>query len=430
MRGLGWLILLLCPGSSVTRTVIALFVLFGATACGQARRAGTKIQWHPGTPPAMAAAFPTDEVAPGATGAPASNAAAEEPTPQLVARAPVRSVATPTTKTSADAAALTAAQLARFRPNELGKIPILEWHIFTTDSSKKEQFTRPIEDFRKDLQWLYDHDFYVMPLRDIFLDQITAPPGKHPVALTFDDSTAGQFRFIPARDGSLTPDPLSAVGVLEEMFAKYPDFGRGGYFATHPTACFDWPDEPDQTGYCAQKLRWLLDHGYEIGNHTRTHADLLDLEDDAFQEEVGGATRDLLALAPDAEVDILTLPYGNYPDPDKHPQQREWMRDGFDYEGTQVAFLGALMVGADPASSPASTEWDPVFTPRIQAFDEELARWFPLFADEPSLLYTSDGDPETVTIPTQLHPALEGTFDPGKAEANDKRVVEYDPPPA
>ncbi len=318
---------------------------------------------------------------------------------------------------------LAAAEVENLAPNELGRIPILEYHDFTTDPTQEDQWTRTIDDFRADLQWLYDHNFYIVPLRDIVVDQISAPPGKHPAALTFDDGTVGQFRFLPQPDGSLQVDPNSAVGVLEDMFAAHPDFGRGGHFAVLPFNCFDVPDEPDQEPYCREKLQWFIAHGYEIGNHTDGHTDLLDVDDERFKATIAGAVAWIEEHVPDADWDILTMPFGNYPDPERHPNQWAWLREGFSFNGRQITLVAALKVGAGPAPSPVSATWDPFMVPRIQAFDEWLARWWAELELEAETLYTSDGNPDTITIPENLPPALEGTFDPTKAAG--KRVIEY-----
>jgi hypothetical protein len=49
--------------------------------------------------------------------------------------------------------------------------------------------------------------------------------------------------------------------------------------------------------------------------------------------------------------------------------------------------------------------------------------WFSNFEASPELLYTSDGDPNTITIPNDLPPSLDGTFDEDKAEGKD--IVRY-----
>ena len=90
-------------------------------------------------------------------------------------------------------APLTPEQLQQYKPNELGQIPILEYHQI---GPNPEQFVRTPDQMRGDLQWLYDHGFYVINISEILADRIDVPLGKKPVVLTFDDSPAGQFRLL------------------------------------------------------------------------------------------------------------------------------------------------------------------------------------------------------------------------------------------
>lgn len=327
---------------------------------------------------------------------------------------------------------MSAAERLAAQPNELGLIPVLMYHAITkAEPTTDDGYTRSVAQFEADLQTLYDRGYYVVPLGDVVANRIAAPAGKHPVVLTFDDGTAGHFRYLVNADGTVAIDPDSAVGILERFFAAHPDFGRGGYFAVPASTCFDWDAdraEPDQTPYCGQKLEWLLDRGYEVGNHTVTHADLLDVDDATFTEEVGGGWTGLKAAYPGVTPDILALPFGNYPDRDKHPDQRAMLRDGFTYDGTAVKLRGALMVGANPAYSPASTEWDPLFIARIRTYDGELGstEWLQTLDANPDQRYTSDGDPLTVTVPASTNPAL-GDLDRAGTEADGATVVVYDP---
>jgi peptidoglycan/xylan/chitin deacetylase (PgdA/CDA1 family) len=309
----------------------------------------------------------------------------------------------------------------------LGYIPILEYHVFTNDPAAEEQFTRTFDDFRADLQWLYDHDFYVIPLIDLVRNEIDAPPGKHPVVLTFDDSTSSQFLFIRDANGNLLPDSNSAVGMMEIFFAEHPDFGRGGFFAVLPGNCFAIPDHEDQADLCDQKLAWLIDHGYEVGNHTMGHTNLGDIDDETFRSEIGGAIEWMNEHAPGHEAQILVIPYGRYPDRKLHPEQREMLEHGFQHEGRDYRLEAALMVGADPAPSPSSTLWDPIYIPRIQAFEEELARWLPRMESGEVVLYTSDGNPDTITVPDPLPPLLQSEFDPDLVAKSNKTLIQYIP---
>lgn len=324
---------------------------------------------------------------------------------------------------------LTAEELQIYRPNELGVIPVLMYHVFVTDEAQMDQFTTTIDRFTSQLQWLYDHNFYVIPVESFVSDRITAPPGKHPVVLTFDDGSPGQFRLIPGADGTLVPDPLSAVGAMEAFFTAHPDFGRGGFFSVLPFNCFAMPAEPDQMPYCDQKLAWLAEHGYEVGNHTAGHQNLFDITDDAFAQEVGGAAvwvRDHVPT-PANLGDVIAMPYGEYPDKEMHQEQRRMLREGFWLDGQEIRIRAAFMVGANPAESPSSTRWDPIFIPRIQTYDEVLDHWFTAFANGEVILYVSDGHPDTVVVPDPLPPRLDGELDPELIAAKGMQLVRYAP---
>ena len=128
-----------------------------------------------------------------------------------------------------------------------------------------------------------------------------------------------------------------------------------------------------------------------------------------------------------ARPGMLVMPYGNYPDRELHQEQRRMMREGIPYEGETYLLEAAFMVGAEPAPSPSSTEWDHIWIPRIQAFDEELERWLPEMENGGVILYASDGDPNTITVPDPLPGPLEGTLDPDLIAASGKTLIQYDP---
>lgn len=305
-----------------------------------------------------------------------------------------------------------------YQPNELGQIPILEYHHL---GPEPEQFVRTPDQFRSDLQWLYDNDFYVVSLHDILDDNINVPAGKRPVALTFDDSPASQFSLIQLDDGRLAIDPNSAIGIMERFFAQHPDFGRGGHFAVVPGYFFDWDPVtgyPDQTLLIQAKFDWLVANGYEIGNHTMDHVNLVEMTDEEVKYQLAEANNAIHEIVPDVPVRVITLPYGMYP-----AGGDDTLFRGFDYEGGYYEWDAALMVGANPTVSPLSTEYEPYATARIQAFDEELNKWFKVFTEQPGILYVSDGDPNTVTIPEDLHPWLVGTLDMSKV--GDRELVRY-----
>lgn len=313
---------------------------------------------------------------------------------------------------------LTPEQLQQYKPNELGQIPILEYHQI---GPNPEQFVRTPDQMRGDLQWLYDHGFYVINLSEIVNDQIDVPLGKKPVVLTFDDSPAGQFRLLRLESGQYAIDPNCAVGIMEAFFGAHPDFGRGGLFVILPEMQFDWTTvaaEPDQQGLGQMKAQWLVDNGYELSNHTRDHVSLGGLTNDEIMYQLAEANIEIQKLVPGVPVDTITLPYGIYPDGGDDTLFR-----GFDYKGQHFVWTAALLVGANPTVVPMSTDYDPYAIARIQAFDEELNNWFSIFEDNPGLLYVSDGNPNIVTIPNDLHSWLAGTLDATKARG--REIVRY-----
>jgi peptidoglycan/xylan/chitin deacetylase (PgdA/CDA1 family) len=314
--------------------------------------------------------------------------------------------------------ALSEEELQQYQPNELGQIMVLMYHRIESVDNPDDVWTRTPDQFRGDLQWLYDNNFYIIPIRDYIRNEIEAPAGKRPVVLTFDDGTVGQFRMIEGEDGNLTVDPDSAIGILEEFFGRYDDFGRGGLFSILPNAPFAWPDADDQQQYAGQKLQWMVENGYELGNHTVGHINMRESSDEEIKAELARAEDMIVELVPEAQISVLAVPFGVYPEGGDTT-----ILEGWEYEGRQYALEGALMVGAEPALSPVHTDFDPMWIPRINADDEQLGRWFSFVEDNPGIMYVSDGNPDTITIPEQPHSWLVDTLDEEKAEGTS--IIRY-----
>ncbi|CAN5409000.1 polysaccharide deacetylase family protein [soil metagenome] len=407
---------------------LAIVLLPILAACGGGSDSGdTDISWQPGLPTQTVTAETPPPSETQTTDVPAdATTAPDAPTPTVAS--------TVTTDPGVSGQALTADQLAQYQPNELGKILVLEYHQLTNDPAQVAQFVRTYDSLRADLQWLYDNNFYVVSMASVIENTITAPAGKKPVVLTFDDSPVNQFRFLVGGDGTLTVDPESGVGILEAFYQAHPDFGRGGLFGTLPNSCFfgdiGGAVENDQIDLCSQKLNFLIDNGYEVGNHTLNHENIQNVDDDVFKEEVGGAIDALQALDSRVQANIFVVPFGLYPEFGTRDNQRVWMQDGFEWNGKEYKLIGSLMVGSEPAFSPVSTEWDSMWIARIQMCDcteqggsgwDDM--WKQVVTDNPAILYVSDGDPNTITIPNTLDPTLDGTLDDSKAEG--KEVIRY-----
>lgn len=319
---------------------------------------------------------------------------------------------------------LGADDLAMYQPNELGRIPILMYHAFTNGESYLDDWTVTPDIFRQHLQWLYDHDFYIVPLAGLINNEIEAPPGKHPVVLTFDDASSRQFRLIRNDQGEFVPDPDTAVGVLESFFDAHPDFGRGALFAMVPSNCFRYDEE---VVTCEDRLEWLAERGYEIANHTWWHENLHTVSDDMFREQVGKTKIWIDERVPGRSnlSNVLVLPFGEWPRSDS---QLQMLQEGFVYDGQDIVIAGVVEVAGGPSPSPSSGEWSRRAIDRMNTDPETWDYWTGLIESGDVTLFTSDGNPATVTIPNALPGDIAGQWDPEWASAYGMRVIRYDAP--
>lgn len=318
--------------------------------------------------------------------------------------------------------------LRSLQVNELGVVPVLMYHAFTTNPTA-DPYTRSLDDFRADLTWLYLHNFHVVSVSDLIANTLDVPAGKHPVVLTFDDSSARQLQFTTDVNGALVPAPDSAMGVLEAFFTTYPDFGRAGHFAIVGQQCFTFKTNPDRSAAweaeCAQKLQWLSDHGYEVGNHTWSHPNLGLLDANGFAAEVGGNADfiDTMMAGPGNRSDILTLPFGVAPA--TGTVANEEMFSGFSWSSRTYRPSAIIRVDHGMTPSPASTAFSPMAIKRINTDPAALADWFGRIERGEVLVYTSDGDPGTVSVPDPVPADLAAEFDPSFIEASGKRLVRF-----
>jgi hypothetical protein len=315
--------------------------------------------------------------------------------------------------------------------NELGVIPVVMYHAFISGPTD-DVWTRNLDDFRGDLQYLYDNNYYVISVRDLITNTIDVPLGKHPVVLTYDDASARQFQFMMNDAGELVPTPDSAVGVLEEFFAAHPDFGKGSHFGIVGNNCFGWRDEVVEYNsgdeYCRLKLQWLSDNGYEVGNHTWTHENLNLQDGDGVAKQIGMNAQfiDERVQGPGNASLILTLPFGEQPAPGT--EGASYIQNGVWWEGNQYVIEAMLKVAGGPMYSPSSSWWDPMDITRFNSDDDSHATWFGAFERGEIPLYTSDGNPDTVTIPDPLPEYLQNELDPAFIAEQGKTLVTYDVP--
>lgn len=274
-------------------------------------------------------------------------------------------------------------------PNELGRVMILEYHQIDRPESR---WTRTPENFRRDLQRLWERGYRLVALNDFLDGKISLPAGTTPVILTFDDSSPGQFRYVE-RQGDWVIDPDCAVGILEAFSRAHPDFGHAATFyvlpgAAPPHRLFNQPE------LATRKLTYLATHGYEIGNHTLWHATLGRYPEHVVRSQIATAQEWIQRHVPGYRPRTLALPLGSY------PRDIRWAETGT-VNGTTYRIDAILMVAGGPAPSPHAKRFDPYHLPRIQALESELGEWLTYFDRHPEERYVSDGDPAVVTVPAR-----------------------------
>ncbi|MGN1352762.1 MAG: polysaccharide deacetylase family protein, partial [Bacilli bacterium] len=190
--------------------------------------------------------------------------------------------------------------------NELGKVPIMMYHGIrekTSNSSgtiggnvDKDGYNRTPEAFEADLEFYYQNGYRMISLADYVKGIVDVPLGFSPLILTFDDGNADNFKVIGKNeDGSLQFDSKSAIGILEKMKEKYPDFNVTATFFLNAGLC-------NQPKYNEDIMKWLIKNNYDIGNHTTNHADFTKTTVTKTQEVVGKLYKMLDQIIPNQYV--------------------------------------------------------------------------------------------------------------------------------
>ena len=284
------------------------------------------------------------------------------------------------------------------RPNELGEIIILEYHVVGDEEGR---WSRTRSNFRRDLEMLYEQGYRLISILDYLDNNITLEAGFTPIVITFDDSNRSQFRLVIGPDGEWVADPDTAVGIFEQFIEEYPDFGHSLTFSILPGA--DAPNDLfGQADLNGAQLNYLVERGHVLASHTLWHADLTALSKGDVEEQLGRSQAMVEDLVAGYPLRVLTLPYGGY------PKELAWAKSGA-YNGTEYRHEMILMVGANPAPAPNHVDFDPFYTPRVQATQDEIDRVFGRFNQSPGERYVSDGDPKTITFPNGLNSQLNET---------------------
>jgi len=299
----------------------------------------------------------------------------------------------------------------KIKPNENGQIIILMYHGIGEEES---EWVRTAENFKKDLHILYEKGYRLISLRDYINNNIDVEAGYTPVVLTFDDGLLNQFNIIEDGEKKYI-DPLCAVGILEEFYKEHPDFGRAASFYVY------YPTPFRQKDLIKEKFEFLVNNGYEIGNHGYNHENLGKIGIEAVQESLAKNVQKTQEILPEYIVESLALPYGAAPKGDDYKYVISGNYQGFEYRHKAV-----LKVGSNPAPAPNSIKFDPYRLPRVRASEINVQGtgiydYIEYFEKNPEKKYISDGNPDTITIPESEI----DNIDMESLEKNNKKLITY-----
>jgi peptidoglycan/xylan/chitin deacetylase (PgdA/CDA1 family) len=170
-------------------------------------------------------------------------------------------------------------------------------------------------------------------------------------------------------------------------------------------------------------MKWMVDNGYDIGNHTKDHAKLGDCNADEIEKQVGYIYKLLDDIIPGQYVNIVALPYGSPesmgPDKPKYDRIFSGTYDGFNYTSK-----ASLLCAWTRSYSPFVRDYNNTAIRRIRAYDNNGEEWDIEMNFEQlnnGKRYISDGEPDTIVFPSS-----ENSSGDWLKETYGHQVVTYD----
>jgi hypothetical protein len=292
------------------------------------------------------------------------------------------SVNTPPAATSEAAsttsAATPAAPTPKAAPNQLGRIPVLEYHVIEGD--KDGLYTRMPAHYLADLETAYKLGYRPITIAQMLDKNFSdVPAGMSPVVVVFDDASPSQFRYVE-KNGALEIDPTSGIGIWLSFAKSHPGWKNRATFCVLNGAAAGhnfFGDNPKFEGqkkeWRFQKVKWLADKGFELCDHTVWHARLDKFSDAIVQEQIARNMMAIDSAVPGYKVRTLALPYGIWPKNRALAWQGTWT-DPKTGQAHTYHFEAVLEVSGGPTRSP----YDPAFNPhsitRIEAIGDDIQK--------------------------------------------------------
>lgn len=335
-----------------------------------------------------------------------SDKASEQTTEQTLEESPAEE-AGPSQENTQAFKRLTPEEIQTIQPNEMGEVMIVMYHGL---GKKNSAYVRTPESFRQDLETYYEMGFRPVNLSDYVEGNIDTPAGLTPIVLTFDDGNNSNFNLIE-ENGELIIDPNCALGIILEFNKTHPDWALKGSFFLNGGTPFGQKDHVDY------KVNWLVDNGFEVGNHSYGHEDLTEQDGASIQRTLGKNIQEIEARLDGYTVDTLALPFGKRP----KDQERYDLVTAGSFEGVPYEHKAILLVGWKPEVSVYDKAFNPLAIMRVQSGDGDfqMIHWLEDYRNNPHKRFISDGNPETITVPQKEVGSV------NVEKFSDKEVVEY-----
>ncbi len=276
------------------------------------------------------------------------------------------------------------------KANELGLVPVLMYHRIV--KKRRASIDRTPAQFRRELEMLAKQGYVPISAKEFATGDIRVPAGKSPVVLTFDDGHPSHFGL----DAAGNPRPGTAVAIILQVAAEHPGFRPVATFWINHTP-FGLQTEREQ----AAAVGWLVGNGFEVANHTWSHANLRTLPKKKVRRQLARVEKLLRKLGA-GPAQTMALPYGSMPRSKKAARSGAWKGTGYD-------FTGVFLAGAEPSRSPYAKGFDRGAIQRIQSNGNKgecrswcSQHWLKWLREHPRERYVSDGDPGRISLPGRL----------------------------
>lgn len=281
-------------------------------------------------------------------------------------------------------------------PNEQGRIMVLMYHNI---GEEEKEWVRTPDNFRKDLETLYEKGYRPISLTDYVTGNITTQRGYTPVVITVDDGRKNNFEY--DENGEIVENCF--VDIYMDFCSEHEDFPLEATFFINGKVPFR------QSGTEVEKVNFLIEKGMDIGNHAEDHNDLKHATVEQVQRYIGVQAQYLESLIKDEnyKVNTIALPYGSRPSDDV----AETYLGAGKYEGVSYENIAVLNVGWNPGYSPYSEKFNPLSIPRVRASEIEvdnvgMYNYLDYYDRNPSERYISDGNPDTITVLNSVKPVI------------------------